>query len=129
MPSSSHNRSQLTPADLTTFFLAGIAAILAANATWLALFSGSDAVFNTLHPMLMPGLLGAYLFHSNGDGTITLQGLTPVVAVFLNASTYAFAIMVPRLLWCHLQRTPHRELGRIPTSMEHRLQTRLEELI
>ncbi|MES2392058.1 MAG: hypothetical protein V4555_10485 [Acidobacteriota bacterium] len=127
-------QTKLTVADYTTFFLAGLAGIIAANLTYLALYSGSDAIFNTLHGALMPGLLGAYLYNSNGDGTITLTGLTPCIAVFLNAVTYAFAIMIPRLLWSHVARTPTRELGRIPnhsysTTMEYRLQTRLEELI
>jgi hypothetical protein len=93
---------RLSAADLVTFFLAGMAGIIAGNLTWLALFSGSDAVFNALQNPMMPGLLAAYTLAGDGSGYLTVQGFTPYLAVFLNAVVYALAIMIPRLLWCHI---------------------------
>jgi hypothetical protein len=94
-------KAQLAAADLATFFLAGVAGVAAGNLTYLALMN-PDRFLEPLRVALSPGLYTVWLMAGDANGYVTPEGWILVVAVFLNALVYASALMVPRLLWCHV---------------------------
>lgn len=95
------SQPRLSQADLATFFLAGVAGIVAGNLTYLSLMN-PDRFLEPLRGVLSPGLYAVWFLAGDANGYVTPDGWVPFVAVFLNALVYASGVMTPRLLWCHL---------------------------
>lgn len=101
---SSKPQQNLSYADAYTFFFAGLAGILGSNMTWLALLGNQSVFLEPLRAFISPGLLLTWVIAGDSNGYIQSTGFTPWIAIFNNAVIYALAIMIPRLLWCHLKR-------------------------